>query len=528
MLPQRKRILPFGLCLVVALLVGVFLPALSDTTGAALAPSLTSQAAGASPASPEGAAPAHALEQGAERGGGHADPFSRILLALAVLILAAVFGRWLAGRFNQASVLGELVIGIIVGNLGYALREPFFVLVMHLEAAGEIFQAVWTTGLPVGDVTRQIFSPAELTAGGIGEQITQLLTGPEAGTLLLMALALWMFSNLGVILLLFMVGLESSVEEMLQVGPRAILVAVVGIVAPFFLGFAASTWLLPESSPADHLFLGAILAATSVGITARVFKDLNKLHTQEAKIVLGAAVIDDILGLIILAVVAGIVTTGEIRLNQIAQILILSVVFFTVLIFLGDRIVCRGVSLFSRGERRNLKLLFPLTLAFLAAFLANAIGLAAIVGAFAAGLILSEKHFEPHTDSQVTAREMIAPLEALFAPIFFVLMGMQVKLASFLQPGTLGLALAFVLAAIVGKLVAGLPAGRGTDRLSVGIGMIPRGEVGLIFASIGKGLGVVSDAVFSAVVIMVIVTTLIAPLGLRWSLFRTPATPPIA
>jgi Kef-type K+ transport system membrane component KefB len=276
---------------------------------------------------------------------------------------------------------------------------------------------------------------------------------------------------------------------------------------------------------AVHLFLGATLSATSVGITARVFKDMNKLQTREARVILGAAVIDDILGLIILAVVVGIVATGEIQLTEVARILFLSVLFFTTLIVLGDRIVRRAVRLFSRWERRNLKLLFPLTLAFLGAWLANLIGLAAIVGAFAAGLILSERHFEPHTDSRSTAMELIAPLETLFAPIFFALMGMQVNLASFLQPGTLGLALAFIVAAIVGKLVAGLPAGRGTDRLSVGIGMIPRGEVALIFASIGKAIGVVSDGVFSAVVMMVIVTTLITPLGLRWSLFRRPEVP---
>jgi Kef-type K+ transport system membrane component KefB len=210
--------------------------------------------------------------------------------------------------------------------------------------------------------------------------------------------------------------------------------------------------------------------------------------------------------------------------TDVARILVLAFMFLVTLIVFGDRIVRRTLSVFGRWERQNLKLLFPLTLCFVAAWMANLIGLAAIVGAFAAGLIVTEKHFEPYGDSRGTATELIAPLEALFAPVFFVLMGMQVNLASFLQPGTVGLALAFVVAALVGKLVAGLPAGRGIDRLSVGIGMIPRGEVGLIFASIGKGLGVVSEGVFSAVVIMVIVTTLITPIGLKWSLARaTPA-----
>jgi Kef-type K+ transport system membrane component KefB len=462
--------------------------------------------------------------EGAEPEPGHTDPFSDILLQLAVVIVAAVFGRWAASRFHQPAVLGELLIGVVVGNIGYWFQRPLFVLVMHLDSVSAVFRSVWNTGLSVSEAIQQVFSAAELAPGGSGELLVQILTGPGAAKFVLMGFAFWVFSSLGVILLLFMVGLESSVEEMMHVGARATLVAVVGIVAPFLLGVGASAWLLPGSPSSVHLFLGATLAATSVGITARVFKDLNKLHTAEAKVILGAAVIDDILGLIILAVVVGIVATGEVRVTDVARILVLAFMFLVTLIVFGDRIVRRTLSVFGRWERQNLKLLFPLTLCFVAAWMANLIGLAAIVGAFAAGLIVTEKHFEPYGDSRGTATELIAPLEALFAPVFFVLMGMQVNLASFLQPGTVGLALAFVVAALVGKLVAGLPAGRGIDRLSVGIGMIPRGEVGLIFASIGKGLGVVSEGVFSAVVIMVIVTTLITPIGLKWSLARaTPA-----
>jgi Kef-type K+ transport system membrane component KefB len=381
----------------------------------------------------------HAEQAEAEHEAGHADPFAIILLELAALILAAVFGRWAAGRLNQPSVLGELLIGVVLGNVGYWLGRPFFILVMHADRAGEIFEWTWGSGLSVVEAAQRVFSAAELAPGGVGEQLVHILTGPDAGRSILMVMAIWLFSNLGVILLLFMVGMESSVEEMLQVGPRATAVAIVGIVAPFALGLAAGMWLLPEASTPTHLFLGATLSATSVGITARVFKDLGKLQLPEAKVILGAAVIDDILGLIILAVVVGIVATGEVHVSEVAQILVLSAVFLGGMVFLGDRLVTRAISWFSRAERRHLKLLFPLTLAFLAAWLANQIGLAAIVGAFAAGLILCEGHFGEHTEQRTTAAEMIAPLEALFAPIFFVLMGMQVNLASFVEPGTLGL-----------------------------------------------------------------------------------------
>jgi Kef-type K+ transport system membrane component KefB len=152
-------------------------------------------------------------------------------------------------------------------------------------------------------------------------------------------------------------------------------------------------------------------------------------------------------------------------------------------------------------------------------WVANLIGLATIVGAFAAGLILNEQHFEKHP-SKTTLEELMAPLERIFAPVFFVLMGMQVNLSTFAEPGTLGLVAAFTVVAIIGKILCGLPAGNGLDRLTVGVGMVPRGEVGLIFASIGKGLGVLDDSVFSALVVVVMASTLVTPPALKWSLGR--------
>ena len=456
-------------------------------------------------------------------GTGHTDLFATILLELAAIILAAAFGRWLAGRFNQPSVLGELIIGVVIGNIGYWLGAPFFILVMHMESANKIFAHIYRTGASVADAAQQVFTATEMQAGEIGDQMLQIVTGPNANHIVIMGFAIWLFSNLGVILLLFVVGLESSVEEMMRVGKRSLMVALVGVVAPFLLGLGAGRWLLPEAGTSTHLFLAAILCATSVGITARVFKDLYKLNTNEAKIVLGAAVIDDILGLIILAVVAGIVATGQLVWIDVVRIITLSAIFLGAILFFGDWFIRRAVGLFSQLEKHHAKILFSLPFAFILAWLADLIGLATIVGAFAAGLILSEEHFVRYTDHEMTTRDAIAPIEAIFAPIFFVLMGMQVNLATFTESGTLWLALAFTVAAIIGKIVAGWPAGKENDRLSVGIGMVPRGEVGLIFASVGKALDVVTDSVFSAVVIMVIITTLITPIALKWSLFRHPA-----
>jgi Kef-type K+ transport system membrane component KefB len=460
---------------------------------------------------PSGAAAAAEHETGHEVS--HEDPFTYILLELAGILGLAVLGRWLAGRTGQPAVLGELLIGVAAGNLLYWLGEPVGIVVMHMHEFGTLIDEVWRTGQPVAEVAQRILAPeaaAELTA---------IMTGPQGPRLIDMGVALWIFSSLGVILLLFMVGLESSVAEMQQVGTRATAVAVMGVVAPFLLAVGVTAWLMPDQAMPAHLFVAATLCATSVGITARVFRDLGRLHSSEAKLILGAAVIDDVLGLIILAVVVGIVSTGEVELGHVARITVLAGIFLGVVLVFGERVLRWAVPLFESLDRNHGKLLFPLFVCFVLSWIANQIELAPIVGAFAAGLILTEEHFSQGTVAQ-TMEELLRPLEAIFAPVFFVLMGMQVNLASFADPATALLALAFSVAAILGKLVSGYVAGAGSDRLSIGIGMVPRGEVGLIFASIGKGLGVVDDTIFSAIVVMVMVTTLLTPVGLRWSLFR--------
>ena len=461
--------------------------------------------------------------QAAASEGGHADPFAPILLELAVVVLAAALGRRAAGLVGQPAVLGELCIGVVIGNVGYWLGAPLFVLLMHFDDVGKIVAMAWNSPLTVAEAATKVFPAAQLGPGTVGAHVVEALGGREGGQWAVMTLVIWFLSNLGVTLLLFMVGMESSVEELVGVGPRALLVAVIGIVAPFGAGFLTTSLLLPAAPPAVHLFVGATLSATSVGITARVFQDLRRLQSAEAKLILSAAVIDDVLGLIVLAVVAGVVATGGVHLGEIARISFLSAAFMAAVVFLGDRIARRLASGFRRLEPTQTRLLFALTLAFLMGWLANRIGLATIVGAFAAGLIVSDTHFPAregtHGAPDETVHALVAPLEQIFAPVFFLLMGMQVNLSTFARPGTLAMAAALTAAAVAGKVVCGLAAGK-TDRLSVGLGMVPRGEVGLIFASVGKGLGVIDDALFSAVVIMVMVTTMMTPIALKWSLGR--------
>ncbi len=458
--------------------------------------------------------------------GGHADPFAPVLLELAMVVLAAAIGRRAAGLAGQPAVLGELVIGVVIGNVGYWLGAPLFVLLMHFDEVIKVVAVAWNSPLSVAEAAAKALPAVDLGPGSVGARVVEALSGAEGGRWVLMTLVVWLLSNLGVTLLLFMVGMESSVEELVGVGPRALVVAVIGIVAPFALGFLTTSLLLPAAPSAVHLFVGATLSATSVGITARVFQDLRRLQSAEAKLILSAAVIDDVLGLIVLAVVAGVVATGGIHLGEVARITLLSAAFMATVIFLGDRIARRLARAFRRLEPTQTRLLFALTSAFLMGWLANLIGLATIVGAFAAGLIVSDTHFPAREDGNdatgETLHALVAPLEQIFAPVFFLLMGMQVNLSTFARPGTLGVAAGLTVAAVAGKVICGLAAGK-TDRLSVGLGMVPRGEVGLIFASVGKGLGVIDDALFSAVVIMVMVTTMMTPIALKWSLGRPSA-----
>ncbi|HLF14023.1 MAG TPA: cation:proton antiporter [Bacteroidota bacterium] len=417
---------------------------------------------------------------GGSDAGGHSDPVTPVLLGLTIILAAAKLGGELFERIGQPSVLGELLAGVVLGNL--VLLSPS-----------------WT-----------FFEPLRV------EDIT-----------LHWAVVVDAIARVGVILLLFEVGLESTVGEMRKVGLSSFLVASLGVVAPFFLGYAVSFWFITEVPPSIlamspnftisniHLFIGAILCATSVGITARVLKDLEKIQMPESKIILGAAVIDDVLGLLILAIVGGIVvaaeTGGSVSIGEIVRITGIALGFLVGSFIVGVTLIPRTLRFMSRLRTRGMMIISAVLFCFLFSYLANIAGLAAIVGAFAAGLVLEEVHFTEFREKR-TLHELLHPVTTLFVPIFFVLMGIQVRLESFVQPSVLGVAGGLTLAAFIGKQVCAFGVvEKGLDRTMVGLGMVPRGEVGLIMAGIGKQLGVVDDAIFSAVVIMVIMTTIVTP-----------------
>lgn len=410
----------------------------------------------------------------------HRDPIAPVVLALAIILIAAKLGGDLAARIGQPAVLGELALGVVFGNLSL----------------------VGFTGLEY------------------------LKTDA----------AVDMLARLGVLILLFEVGVEATVAQMLRVGLSALLVAVLGVAAPFALGWLVGAWLLPHESAYVHAFLGATLCATSVGITARVLKDLNRSQGTEARIILGAAVIDDVLGLVILAVVAGAISAtdqgGSLGVPAIALILVKALVFLVASLALGVAYSARLFSLSSRLRAQGVLLTLALAFCFLLSWLADLIGLAPIVGAFAAGLILEDLHYRDFVSrGEHRLEELLHPISSFLVPVFFVLMGLKTDLRAFLQPGVFGLAAALTVAAIAGKLACGLGVvGQKAHRLSIGIGMVPRGEVGLIFANMGLALTIAGDrvidqATFSAIVVMVILTTLVTPPALKWSLDRA-ARPP--
>lgn len=420
----------------------------------------------------------------AEDGHGHGAYAATFLWIAVILIAAKVAG--LVERLGQPAVLGELLVGVLLGNLalvGITVFEP----ITH-------------------------------------DAIIRFL------------------AELGVVILLFQIGLESNVKHMAAVGLPAFMVAIIGVAAPFALGvYVVGPWLLPDVSFNTYLFLGAALTATSVGITARVFKDLGKLQTRESQIVLGAAVIDDVMGLIILAVVSAIVTVGSITAGAVGLIILKALLFLGGAIVLGQfcaPFVGRVFSRIHTGAGMKFTLAFSVGLLF--AYVASVIGLAPIIGAFAGGLILDAVVFKNFrrpefveelaeiTDGTTGAartkidkimhdyehkhvEDLIEPVAQVFVPIFFVVTGMAVDLSTFADTSILLTALGITVAAFAGKIIAGFAAGKGTNKWIVGFGMVPRGEVGLIFATMGASLGVITGSVFSVIIIMVILTTLLTP-----------------
>lgn len=449
----------------------------------------------------------------ASASGGHTDPIASVILAITMIFLFAVTGRYVANKFDQPGVLGELLMGVLIGNIGYFFGSQLMIILREGAAIYNIVKDM-LAGTPL-----DIAVSSTIPNIHYAQQVTASLSSGQGTDLLKIAYVADIFSRYGVIFLLFMVGLETSVEELTHTGKESLKVAILGVIAPIVLGYVIIAMLLPSQDYKADLFIAATLCATSVGITARVLKEMRKLHTPEAQTILGAAMIDDILGLVILAIVSSVVITGLVDFLALVRIISLALIFFIGTMIIGPYVLRKADKLFSFLEVWEKKLFVSFIFLMLLSWLATMVQLASIIGAFAAGVILHDDMFTGESKSsnqhwKIT--DLVYPLESILAPLFFILIGIQVKIETFFDTQVMLLASGLIVAAIIGKLLSGLGASKKTDRLLVGIGMLPRGEVGLVFASIGRTLGVISDQLFSAIILMVIVTTVLAPMLLKY------------
>ncbi len=393
------------------------------------------------------------------------DPISPIMLGVVIILVAAKIGGELSRRFNQPAVLGELMMGVVLGN------------------------AVLFTGWDFSKMLQENPSLSHISA-------------------------------FGALILLCRVGIETDVAAMMEAKLSSSLVAVGGVIVPCALGYPVTLYLLPDAHPHTRLIIITALCATSIGITSRVFEDLGKLQMPEARIVLGAAIVDDVLGLLMLSVVTSIIATGAFDADDTLRIAVSAAAFIFMAVLISLKFAHILGEYISRFHAEGMKLVWAVSVCFMLAYIADSIGLAPIVGAFAAGMILRDVKVTDLHGHEHEMDEMIRPAYLIFVPMFFITMGSQVRLEAFFNESAVLLAVGLSVAAVLGKLASGLCAvGKNLNRLCIGVAMVPRAEVGIIFASMGLSLGVLDETTYSALIIMVMFTTFITPPLLKRALY---------
>lgn len=374
-----------------------------------------------------------------------------VLLNFLIIIISAKIAGWIFHKMGQSAVLGELLVGTLLG--------ASFLNILRQEIM-DFFAII---------------------------------------------------SEIGVIILLFEVGLESNIYKLLKVGIASLLVAIVGVALPFIFGY----WFLLfiGAGPVVAMFVGATLTATSVGVTMRIFSEKKKIDSNEGKVVLGAAVIDDIIGLIILSILTGIVEFGKVSVLNIGKVSLLSILFLVGSIYLGLKLAPMHLKIINKLKVKRTYAVTAIIFAFGLAYVANWIGLAAIVGAFAAGLILESR------EDKDNIRQRIKPLSDIFVPIFFVHAGMLMDIKTLFDVRLLWpIAVLFVIA-VIGKVLAGFAAIKiKANKLIIGLGMIPRGEVGIIFATFGLVNNIVTPTLYASLMVLIMLTTFAAPTLLTWAM----------
>ncbi|GHT70885.1 sodium:proton antiporter [Endomicrobiia bacterium] len=398
------------------------------------------------------------MENNVEVMGMHDTLFFGFLVALiGIFFFAKIFGE-IALKFGQSAIIGELLAGVVIGSS---------------------------------------------VLGLINVNETSVLTS-----------VLKSLSELGAIILLFEVGLSTNIKEFLKASGWATAVAIVGVVVPYFLGYFV--FLRFGLTSHQAIFAGAVLTATSVGITARVFMDLNRLETKEAKIVLGAAVIDDVVGLVILTIVLKLVQGGKVTTGMVASVSGTAILFLVLSVAAGVLIAPSLFNLISKMKQSHTVLVMGIVFCFIVSALSTKVNLGVIVGAFVAGLILST------TKQSEKIKRDIKPIYAFFVPIFFVLLGTRVEISTFnpfivANREILVLTAILFIVAFVGKAISGFVVfKKGINKLLIGISMVPRGEVGLVFAMLGLENNVFEPKYYSVLVAVIMLTTFITPMMLKY------------
>ena len=410
--------------------------------------------------------------------GAAAGPFdetSQLALGLAIVVTVALVGGHVASRLGQPAVLGELLAGVALGNLPGLEKLQFLGADPYLDVLARV----------------------------------------------------------GMLLLLFEVGLGLSVRDLFAVGTSSLVVALLGTISSLALGIAASALLMPSAPLETHVFLGAAVTATSVGITARVLKDLGASRSGEAGVILGAAVVDDVLALVVLSAVIAWVSVGHgaaVGTRPILALVMKTGGFLVLAVVLGAKLTPTWFRQAAKLRTPGALLAVGLCFCFVLSWAASAIGLAGLVGAFAAGLVLEDAHSELFVQrGELSLGELLQPMVSFLVPVFFVLVGFRTSLVALAHPSLLALPVGLTIAAVAGKLCcAAGTLDRAMRRLTVAIGMIPRGEVTLVFAALGGTIQmdrgpVLNERGYAALVAVVILTTLVTPPALKWSLGRKPA-----
>lgn len=398
---------------------------------------------------------------------GVSETFTQTSLLLILMITLADVCGFIFERLGMAEILGEIYAGIMLGNLALL---------------------------------------------GIDFDLSYLLRSSEF---------MVYSSELALVLLLFLVGLESDMRDLLRVGRNAVAVAVTGVVLPVLLGLAAGA-VLGYGMGVEGWFVGAMLAATSVGITAKLLGDNGLVNTNSARVILGAAVIDDVVGILLLAVLASVVVSGEVSALELLWIVAKALLFFAGALLVGQKFMPGVIHIISLNKHSSVWTGFALCLALAFAQLAHFAGLAPLIGAFMAGLILDDVDFKVGDALQKhRLEELVKPISDIMITIFFVGIGAQVQLQALLEPQVLLIITVLTVVAIVSKGAAGyMVRGKDFDRPGIGFGMIPRGEVGLVFAAFAFSHNVFSADLYSALVLVVLLTTLVGPLLLKPRLAR--------